>query len=135
MNRSIAWGVAALMAFTQAAWAKLPPPSPEAEAKAKEAAAKSAWQGKVDGYRLCQAQDRVAAYYRSHLPAGKTANPPAAGVAPCTDPGPFAYTPPEQKPAEAAGAHSPPGTAVSAPSQLQAQAGGAPSAPASAASK
>lgn len=40
------------------------------------------------------------------------ATPPA----PCVDPGPFAYNPPEQKPLEAAGAHSPSGTAASPPS-------------------
>lgn len=34
---------------------------------------------------------------------------------PCADPGPFAYTPPEQKPLEAAGAHSPAGNANSPP--------------------
>jgi hypothetical protein len=42
----------------------------------------------------------------------------AAAVAPppCADPGPFAYNPPEQKPLEASGAHSPTGTAASPPS-------------------
>ncbi|TFZ03964.1 hypothetical protein [Ramlibacter humi] len=35
---------------------------------------------------------------------------------PCADPGPFAYNPPEQKPLETSGAHSPPGTAASPPS-------------------
>ncbi|RZJ21967.1 MAG: hypothetical protein EOO54_11955 [Haliea sp.] len=35
---------------------------------------------------------------------------------PCADPGAFAYTPPEQKPLEASGAHSPTGNAVSPPS-------------------
>ncbi len=35
---------------------------------------------------------------------------------PCTDPGPFAYNPPEQKPLETAGAHSPTGTAANPPS-------------------
>lgn len=40
----------------------------------------------------------------------------AAPLPPCVDPGPFAYTPPEQKPLEASGAHSPAGTATGAPS-------------------
>jgi hypothetical protein len=40
----------------------------------------------------------------------------AAPLPPCTDPGPFAYNPPEQKPLEASGAHSPSGTAASPPS-------------------
>ncbi len=35
---------------------------------------------------------------------------------PCADPGPFAYNPPEQKPLETSGAHSPTGTAASPPS-------------------
>lgn len=91
--------------------AKLPPPSPEAAAKAAEAAAKSAWAGKVDAYKLCMVQDRLAARYRSPA-AGAAATPPAA----CINPGPFAYTPPEAKPIEASGAHSPPGTATSPPS-------------------
>jgi hypothetical protein len=94
------------------ALAKLPAPSPEAAAKAAEAAAKTAWSGKVDTYKLCQSQDRVAAHYRKTNKDAK----PASAVPPCTDPGPFAYTPPEAKPAEAAGAHSPPGTASSPPS-------------------
>jgi hypothetical protein len=40
----------------------------------------------------------------------------AAPLPPCTDPGPFAYNPPEQKPLETSGAHSPSGTAASPPS-------------------
>ena len=94
-------------------FAKLPAPSPEAAAKAAEAAAKTAWAGKVDNYKLCLSQDKVAAHYRKTTPSAK---PAAAGAAACADPGPFAYTPPAAKPAEAAGAHSPPGTASSPPS-------------------
>lgn len=48
--------------------------------------------------------------------APATATAGNAPSTPCADPGPFAYTPPEQKPLEAAGAHSPTGTAVSPPS-------------------
>ncbi|CAN7280873.1 hypothetical protein [Acidovorax sp. LjRoot194] len=92
--------------------AKLPPPSPEAAAKAAEAAAKAAWAGKVDNYKLCLSQDKVAAHYRKTTPDAK---PAVATGASCADPGPFAYTPPEAKPLEAAGAHSPPGTASSPP--------------------
>ena len=95
------------------ALAKLPAPTPEAAAKAAEAAAKAAWSGKVDNYKLCLSQDKVAAHYRKTTPSAK---PAAAGGAACADPGPFAYTPPAAKPAEAAGAHSPPGTASSPPS-------------------
>jgi hypothetical protein len=60
-------------------------------------------------------------------PAAPTAAAPAQSAAsgtpvaakpppPCADPGPFAYNPPEQKPLETAGAHSPSGTAASPPS-------------------
>ncbi len=92
------------------AWAKLPPPSDEAKAKAAEAAAKAAHAGKVDGFKLCQAMDRVAAYYRADAKkAGKDVKPPTETAA-CADPGPFAPAP-----LEAAGAHSPPKTAATPP--------------------
>ena len=133
----------ALIAACGLAFAKLPPPDDAAKAKAAETSAKAAWQAKVDGYQLCKAQDKVAAQYMKT--AGKTvsskdakpvvaaaapaatAQPPAAAASgtavaaaaplpPCTDPGPFAYNPPEQKPLETAGAHSPSGTAASPPS-------------------
>lgn len=102
------------------AQAKLPALDDAAKAKAAEAAAKTAWQGKVDNFQLCKSQDRVAAHYRkgsapaAKPAAGGKAAPAAAST--CADPGPFAYTPPEQKPLEASGAHSPAGTASSPPS-------------------
>ncbi|CAN5497444.1 hypothetical protein BH10PSE16_BH10PSE16_14210 [soil metagenome] len=96
--------------------AKLPPPSPEAKAKSDEAAAKAAWAGKVDAYKLCQSQDRVAAsYFKSAQVAGKEVKP-ATAMPPCTDPGAFVYMPTEAaKPLEASGAHSPATTAASPP--------------------
>lgn len=134
----------ALLAACGLAVAKLPPPDDAAKAKAAEASAKAAWQAKVNGYQLCRAQDRVAARYGkagaktatakdvkpvAAAPATAPAAAPAASAAsgtpvaltatpppPCQDPGPFAYNPPEQKPLEAAGAHSPTGTAASPPS-------------------
>ncbi len=96
------------------ALAKLPAPTPEVQAKAAETAAKAAWNGKVDSYKLCQSQDKVAAHYRRTAKDAK----PAVATSGCTDPGPFAYTPPAAKPLEASGAHSPPGTASSPPSTL-----------------
>ncbi|MEO7391279.1 MAG: hypothetical protein ABIU58_03830 [Ramlibacter sp.] len=133
-----------LLAACGLALAKLPPLDDAAKAKAAEAAAKAAWQAKVDGYQLCKAQDKVAAAFaRSSgkvVPvAAKTAppvKPAAAGASapsatasgtpvasapppPCSEPGPFAYNPPEQKPLETAGAHSPTGTAASPPSVKQ----------------
>jgi hypothetical protein len=135
----------ALAAATLAmgAVAKLPPPDDAAKAKAAETAAKAAWQAKVDGYQLCKSQDKIAAKYGKHgggkdaAKAMPVAAKPAASAAsaaasassaatptpavasappPCVDPGPFAYNPPDQKPLEASGAHSPSGTAASPPS-------------------
>ena len=133
------------------ALAKLPPLDDAAKAKAAEAAAKAAWQAKVDGYQLCKVQDKLAAAYKGKAPAkdpkaaaappasapaakpavaaASAAVPAASGTAaapgtpvasapptPCTDPGPFAYNPPEQKPLETSEAHSPSGTAAGPPS-------------------
>ncbi|SDN50612.1 hypothetical protein [Polaromonas sp. JS666] len=115
-----------LAAASATVLAKLPPLSDEAKAKAAEAAAKTAWTGKLEAYQLCKAQDKVAAaYYKSAKAAGKDTKPPAAAPA-CADPGPFAYTPPEAKPLEAAGAHSPAGNATSPPSTKQPDAVGNP---------
>jgi hypothetical protein len=93
------------MSLAGAAVAKLPPPRPEAQAKADEAKQKTAWSDKVAAYQLCQAQDRVAAAYRkakgaqpkaqAAAPADAAAAPaaPAASAAlaipPCQDPGPY----------------------------------------------
>jgi len=107
----------ALGASCAATLAKLPPPSDDAKAKAAEAAAKSAWSGKVEAYHMCQVMDRVAdAYRKTAKSSGKDAPAPVATPA-CTDPGPFtAPTPAAQKPLEASGAHSPAGNATSPPS-------------------
>lgn len=111
-----------LSAVVQPAFAKLPAPNPtpEAKAKAAETAAKTAWAGKVDSFKLCQAQDQVAARYRaSAAAAGKTV-PPAVATPACADPGAFAYVPADEvKPIEASGAHSPAATAVAPPSTNQ----------------
>jgi len=134
---------AAALAVSGTVAAKLPPPDDAAKAKAAEAAAKAAWQGKVDAYQLCKAQDRVAAKYKSGHPAQAAQAAPAAAakpaastpatssdgstpakavvataptIPPCADPGPFAYAPPEQKPLESSGAHSPAANATSPPS-------------------
>ena len=75
-------------------FAKLPPPSDDAKAKAAEAAAKAAHGGKVGAYQLCKTMDRVAAgYYADAKKAGRTVNAPTPTPA-CVDPGPFVYTPP-----------------------------------------
>ena len=110
-----------LLTVSSVALAKLPIPvlTDEAKAKAAETAAKTAWAGKVESYQLCKAQDKVAAnYYKTAKAAGKETKP-AAAVPPCGDPGPFAYVPPQVKPIEAAGAHSPAATAASPPNTRQ----------------
>jgi hypothetical protein len=124
--------------------AKLPAPDDAAKAKAAEAAAKAAWQAKVDAFQLCKSQDKVAAKFGNKhdakhetkptaaaspaaaKPAASGASAAASGATPtpavasapppCVDPGPFAYNPPEQKPLETSTAHSPSGTAASPPS-------------------
>ena len=159
---------AAALAATGLALAKLPPLDEAAKAKAAEAAAKTAWQGKVDAYKLCLSQDRVAAIYKksagskaaasapvmtpvaakpASAPAAPVTNPtsasasqggstPVTGVATapaalpgCADPGPFAYAPPEQKPLETSGAHSPAANATSPPSNRATSAEMAPAKP------
>jgi hypothetical protein len=127
---------AVIIAASSMALAKLPPMDDAAKAKAAEAAAKAAWQAKVASYEQCKVEDKIVARYKSST-AGKangakahstalpvaqpgtaasgtpvTAKPPP----PCADPGPFAYNPPEQKPLETSGAHSPTGNATSPPS-------------------
>ena|SRR3569832_2027954 len=128
----------AAAALALGALAKLPPPDDAAKAKAAETAAKAAWQAKADAYLLCKSQDKVAAKYGKHngkmtpvsaKPAASAASKPASAASgsaptpavasappPCADPGPFAYNPPEQKPLETSGAHSPAGNAASPPS-------------------
>ena len=142
---------ATLIVLSGVSFAKLPPLDDAAKAKAAEAAAKAAWQTKVDSYLLCKVQDKIAASYKKSgaataaattnatpTPTSTAAAPPAAATppavatppaaaasgtpvaasppTPCTDPGPFAYNPPEQKPLETSGAHSPAGNATSPPS-------------------
>nr|WP_217344381.1 hypothetical protein [Noviherbaspirillum sp. L7-7A]MBV0878524.1 hypothetical protein [Noviherbaspirillum sp. L7-7A] len=93
------------MSLAGAALAKLPPLSPEAQAKADEAKQKTAWSDKVAAYQLCQAQDRVAASYRKAKGAQPKAETPAA---------PAAAAPAPAAPAPAASATAP-ATAAAAP--------------------
>ncbi|CFT95421.1 Uncharacterised protein [Bordetella pertussis] len=67
------------------ALAKLPPPTPEAAAKAKETAAKAAWSGKMDAFRLCRVQDEVAATYFERAKAAGTAAKPPSSPAPAAE--------------------------------------------------
>ncbi|MFM7847040.1 MAG: hypothetical protein ACKO8N_00460 [Rubrivivax sp.] len=94
MNRTAAFTLASLLLSSSAVWAKLPPLSDEAKAKAAETAAKTAHTAKVDSYKLCKSMDAVAGRYAAEArKQGKTVKP-TAGLAPCADPGAFVYPPP-----------------------------------------
>jgi len=101
-----------LLAISNSAFAKLPPPNDEAKAKAAEAAAKTAHTAKADGYLLCKSQDKVAAHVQrtNKAKAGKPAATP-----PCADPGKFVYTPPEVTPTAAVAPAVAPATTPAAP--------------------
>ena len=99
--------LAAAGLLATAALAKLPPPTDEAKAKAAEAAAKTAWSGKVEAWQLCKSQDRVAAsYYKTSKAEGKP-TAAAAETPACVDPGPFVYSPPGAPVVAAAAAAAP----------------------------
>lgn len=74
---------AALLSLAGGAFAKIPAPvlDDAAKAKAAEAAAKTAWQAKIDAYKLCKAQDRVAAAYRKSAPKAAAADAQGAAKA------------------------------------------------------
>lgn len=75
----------AVLMMSGLAMAKLPPPDDAAKAKAAETKNKTAWSDKVAAYKLCLAQDRVAArYLKEH---GKPK--PNVTVPACTEPGPY----------------------------------------------
>ncbi len=69
-----------------AAHAKLPAPTEEQKAAAAAAKDKQAWTDKVAAYKLCLAQDRVAAYY---FKSKGGASKPSAAMPACADPGPY----------------------------------------------
>lgn len=98
----LAVSIAILCALAAAsAFAKLPPLSDEAKAKATEAAAKTAHGNKVADFQLCKSMDKVASkYFATVKAAGKEAKP-ATETPPCADPGSFAPSPPASAPAAA----------------------------------
>jgi len=117
MMKPLVSSLLAVLLCVPLAQAKLPAPSPEAQAKADEAKTKAAWSDKVAAYQLCRAMDRAAeGYYKTAKAAGKETHPPVA-TPPCTDPGPFvaAGAASSPKPLEASGAHSPAATAIGPP--------------------
>lgn len=80
------------IALCGAAQAKLPPPTPEAQAAAAAAKDKTAWADKVAAYKLCLAQNKIAAEY---MKKNNVEKKPAPEVPACTDPG--AYVPAQQQ--------------------------------------
>ena len=112
--------VALAAAFAAPAFAKLPPPSDEAKAKAADTAARTAWTDKIGAYQLCQAMNRAAEHYRQTEKSAAKEAPAPVQTPPCADPGAFVAPIPEiaaseAKPLEAAGAHSPATMATSPP--------------------
>jgi hypothetical protein len=86
MNKLILASLA--LALSSAAFAKLPAPTDEQKAAAAAAKDKAAWADKVAAYKLCLAQDKVAARYLKD----KGLKKPVVEVPACVDPGP--YVPP-----------------------------------------
>ena len=136
MKKRIITGL--LLSVSALALAKLPPPSDEAKTKAAEAAAKTAWTGKVEAYQLCKSQDKVAAHVKKTQGGTKEAKESKASAkeakaaatvaaSSCADPGPFVYTPPVP-----AGAQAAAGAAAAPASPAAAKAPAATAAPAAA---
>jgi hypothetical protein len=100
------------------AYAKLPPPSPDEQAKAEETAAKKAWSDKQDLYKLCEAQDKLAREYRSSKKSAGETVAAAVATPPCNNPGSYVspVTTAAEKPRESSVAHSPTGNAAAPPS-------------------
>ena len=72
--------------------ARLRAPSPEVQANNDETAARKAFADKAASYKLCLAQDRVAAaYMKSRAALGQPVVPPA-GLPACQDPGNYEAT-------------------------------------------
>ena len=109
MLKQIVLGFSGL-AFAITGLAKLPPPTPEQQAAATLAAAKTAHSAKVDAYETCMEQSKLAdAYIKQQKAQGKTYTPEATPA--CANPGPF--VPPTPAPAAAAA----PAQAAAAPAQ------------------
>jgi hypothetical protein len=106
--RSIA--IAAALALTGGvALAKLPPATDAQKTAAAEAAAKTAYAGKVGAFQQCEAENRVAAkYIAAEKAKGKAVTPQL--TQPCVNPGPF-----QAAGAAAAAAPAPAATPAAAP--------------------
>lgn len=125
MKRSVVLSLSLLVVAS--AMAKLPVPvlDDAAKAKAAEAAAKTAHGNKVADFQLCRSMDKVAARYQVDAKrVNKEVKLPTA-TPPCTDPGPFVYTPPAPAAAGTAAAAAPAAAppAAAAPSAAKPAAG------------
>ncbi len=96
--------ILALTVASAGAWAKLPPPSEEAKAKAEEAKAKAAEHDKLEAEQLANAQNRVAeAFIKQQKAKGITVKPtPIAPPPPPAAAAPAAAAPVAATPAPAA---------------------------------
>ena len=83
--KKLSFGLIAL-AFCGATQAKLPPPTPEAQAAAAVAKQKTGWSDKFAAYQLCMAQNKVVGHYTKTKNATPTQS---AAVPSCNDPGPY----------------------------------------------
>ena len=110
------WVSLLIAGVSSVALAKLPVPvlDDAAKAKAAEAAAKTAWSGKVEGFLLCKSMDKAASHYQKTAMAAGQAAKPAVATPPCVDPGAFVY-PPAAAPAVAAAPAPAPAAAPAAP--------------------
>ncbi|MBX3637966.1 MAG: hypothetical protein KF683_21555 [Rubrivivax sp.] len=86
---------AALLLAAGAAFAKLPPLSDEAKARAAEAAARAAHGNKVADFQLCKSMENVAAAYHAGLKKAGKPVPAATATPACADPGPFVAAAPK----------------------------------------
>ena len=96
--------ILALTVASAGAWAKLPPPSEEAKAKAEEAKIKAAERAKLEAEQLANAQNRVAeAFIKQQKAKGIIVKPtPIAPPAPPAAAAPAAAAPVAAAPAPAA---------------------------------
>jgi hypothetical protein len=96
--------ILALTVASAGAWAKLPPPSEEAKAKAEEAKVKAAETAKLEAEQLANAQNRVAeAFIKQQKAKGIIVKPtPIAPPAPPAAAAPAAAAPVAAAPAPAA---------------------------------
>jgi len=92
--------ILALTVASAGAWAKLPPPSEEAKAKAEEAKVKAAETAKLEAEQLANAQNRIAeAFIKQQKAKGiiVTPTPIAPPAPPAAAPAPTAPAPAANK--------------------------------------